>query len=495
VDDNEAAALILSELLGGLGFEVQHVNSGQAAIDKLVAADANRQPYEFVMMDWLMPGMDGLETVQVIRDLHINSSPFVLMVTAHRRQELIKGAEHLGISHVLAKPVSPSLVIDTMMRVMGETHEAPAAPSAAFAVSGLEAQLGGIAHARILLVEDNEINQLVACEMLRGAGLAVDVAENGQLAVHSVAAAAAQQQPYDLVLMDMQMPVMDGVTASRLLRETYSAAELPIVAMTANAMKADRDRCLEAGMNGFVTKPIHPDELWRALLRWVPERQWSEPRPQRPAATGLPTGDDAHETQDALIQTLRQVPELDVACGLQNTNGKPRFYVSLLKKFVSAHAQAPQEISQYLAAGDRRSAERVAHTIRGTAGTLGATALQASAQALERGLHGDGSDESNAHLLADMATRVAQLVGALQEVPALFQEDVTDTPQAGPMPNDENLIHALRMLLADNDASAVDLWESQATALHARFANAAQIEAAVSSYDFENALALLEANG
>ena len=272
VDDNDAAALVLGELLRALGFVVQSANSGSAALRAVAEADAASQAFDFVLMDWQMPDMDGLEAVSRIQQMHTSTAPFVLMVTAHRRQELLKGAQMLGVEHVLAKPISASVLINTMMQLVGHVprdlpskHLAPNSNSARDALTPL-------AGARVLLVEDNEINQLVACELLESVGFLVDVADNGQIGVHQVHARHAQGQPYDIVLMDMQMPVMDGVTASRLIRETFIAQTLPIVAMTANAMQADKDRCLAAGMNGFVSKPVDPEELWLALLAWIKPR-------------------------------------------------------------------------------------------------------------------------------------------------------------------------------------------------------------------------------
>ncbi|NVO07397.1 MAG: response regulator, partial [Rhodoferax sp.] len=190
VDDNDAAALLMCEMLSELGFIAHHVASGQAALDALRQENQTDLPYDFVLMDWLMPGMNGLEAIQAIQAMPIQTAPFVLMVTAHRRQELLHGAEALGIEHVLTKPVSSSQLIDTMMQMLGHATAPAAAPlvSAQGRQTALEADLARIGRARILLVEDNEINQQVACELLQAVGFAVDVADNGQIAVHQVQA-------------------------------------------------------------------------------------------------------------------------------------------------------------------------------------------------------------------------------------------------------------------------------------------------------------------
>lgn len=209
VDDNEAAALLLTEMLLLLNFKAQHVDSGAAALEEIDRAMAQNSPYDFVLMDWLMPEMDGLEAVCAMRAQHSTHCPVVLMVSASRRQELLSGAEALGISHVLDKPVDSSLLLDTMMQL---AHAEPAKFTPVATVKGsigaLEAELQQLAGTRVLVVEDNEINQQVAAELLQSVGLDVHLADNGRIGVEMVQQSFAQQRPYDLVFMDMQMPVM-----------------------------------------------------------------------------------------------------------------------------------------------------------------------------------------------------------------------------------------------------------------------------------------------
>ena len=251
--------------------------------------------------------------------------------------------------------------------------------------------------------------------------LEVDVADNGQMAVHCVAARQAQRQPYDLVLLDMQMPVMDGVTATRLLRETHSAEALPIV-----AMKADRDRCLEAGMNGFVTKPIKPQELWQALLRWVQPRTGQRPQAstQPPAdavapAPAMSRGTSPSTASAELMQALQHIPDLDLALGLRRTGGKPGFYVSMLSRFVLTKADETRHIRSCLDAQDFAGAHRLAHTLKSVAAILGATLLKNSALALEDQLRmpDPANVETIDALLADVAAHLQRLIQALQALP------------------------------------------------------------------------------
>jgi CheY-like chemotaxis protein len=219
--------------------------------------------------------MDGSETARQIRSLGLDPMPSLVMVTAYGREEVLKEIEGVGIEDVLVKPLNPSMLFDTTISVLGgklveEREEAPSTASADLAV---------IQGARILLVEDNDINQIVAGELLQDAGFVVDIADNGQIALDKIAHAS-----YDLVLMDMQMPVMDGITATLEIRRNEKYRDLPIVAMTANAMAQDRQRCLDAGMNDYLSKPIEPDEVWRVLLKCIRPRVAAKP----PAPAGWP---------------------------------------------------------------------------------------------------------------------------------------------------------------------------------------------------------------
>jgi CheY-like chemotaxis protein len=350
--------------------------------------------------------------------------------------------------------------------------------------------LARIGRARILLVEDNEINQQVASELLQAVGFDVDVADNGQIAVHQVQARAAENRPYDIVLMDMQMPVMDGVTASRLIREAHHAEQLPIVAMTANAMKADRERCLEAGMNGFVTKPINPDELWKALLTWVKIRDGLGPHhlPKQVVT-------DAHQAPDsALMQALQGVDGLELGLGLSRTNNNPAFYVSLLRKFIAAHQDCAAHIRQAIQNADLEDAERRAHTLKGVAGNLGATALQTSADRLEAALRTQAPQPVVDTALSDVAQALTQLVSKLKAIPdmvAAAPGNGSHDLSAQDQRDASEVIAQITVLLQQDDPSALDLWEANAAALRAMVADAAGIEAALNGFDFEQALHLL----
>ncbi len=263
VDDNAQARHILSEMLSSMSFRVEEAASGQQALDLVAEADEAGDACDVVFMDWRMPGMDGLETTRNLGRLALRRSPAVVLVTAYGREEVFREAEAAGIELTLTKPVNPSILFDATIRALG--GEPPSAARHEDAGAD-EADLEAVRGARVLVVEDNLLNQEVARELLSEAGFDVTIAENGQVAVSQV-----QASQFDAVLMDMHMPVMDGETATRQIRADARFDDLPILAMTANAMEGDRDRCLEAGMNDHIPKPIDPDLLFRTLRRWIVE--------------------------------------------------------------------------------------------------------------------------------------------------------------------------------------------------------------------------------
>jgi two-component system sensor histidine kinase/response regulator len=260
IDDNPPARAVISNLLVGMGFVADEAASGEEGIAMVRQADEAGEPYEIAFVDWQMPKLDGIETCKrIIKMPDLPSPPHLVMVTAYGRDEVLKQAEQTGIESVLIKPVTSSTLFDTTLAVLQTSESSPDIVPSAISLDVSQTQ-----GARVLLVEDNEINQEVALGQLEDAKIQVDLAENGEVAVRMV-----ENNQYDLVLMDMQMPIMDGIEATRAIRLDPRFGDLPIIAMTANAMAADRDRCLEAGMNDHIAKPIEPEELFRVLAQWI----------------------------------------------------------------------------------------------------------------------------------------------------------------------------------------------------------------------------------
>jgi PAS domain S-box-containing protein len=520
VDDNKAARLVLKEMLESMSFVVTTVSSGPEAIEAVRQRSGQAGAYALVFLDWKMPGMDGAETARRIRALGLADEPKIAMVTAFGREEVLLQIRDAGVGDVLIKPVNPSVLFDTTVRLLDDAASPGSGTMGTMAEalpSALEARLAHLRGARLLVVEDNEINQQVAQELLMGAGFQVDIAANGLAAIEQIARAS-----YDLVLMDMQMPVMDGVTATQELRKTYAPAQLPIVAMTANAMQHDRDHCLAAGMQDFVAKPIEPDELWQALLRWVRPRSAGGTAAQRSAAEGAAAGASsspgqgpvsmsepqapangmpaAHPTasQTAAAQTpavqaalegLAAIDGLDTATGLRRVMHRADRYLALLRKFLDGQQDLIDTLVQTLDAGDSDGAMRLAHTVKGVSGNVGAVRVQAAAGALELALH-----ESRAE--AEVRAHLAELSAVLQPLLDGLRAQLPPVDALAPRAEtvvDENKLRdvagRLQRLLMDLDAEALDLAEREAALLGAVFGDGYQAwERALQAYDFDAAL-------
>jgi CheY-like chemotaxis protein len=263
VDDNEQARVILVEMLRRMAVVPEAAAGGAEALARAESAAADGRPFELAFIDWQMPGMDGIETGKRLRAAAGGAGPRMIVVTAYGREELHQQAEAAGFESVLLKPVHASMVHDTLVRVFAGDVTA-ASPVPAKAAAPAAGDFSQLKDARVLLVEDSKLNQIVAKGILAETGVAVDVADNGEIAVAKV-----RENRYDIVLMDMQMPVMDGISATKAIRADARFAALPIVAMTANAMASDREQCIAAGMNDHLAKPIDPQQLFAMLQRWV----------------------------------------------------------------------------------------------------------------------------------------------------------------------------------------------------------------------------------
>jgi len=317
VDDNPTSREILQEMLESFSFEVTVAASGPEGISELENAKEDR-PFELVVMDWKMPGMDGIDAARRIKNHEgLNKIPAIIMVTAYGREEIMQQAEDVGLEGFLLKPINSSILFDAIMQAFGEAE-----PETFRVVERHEQEAETVEHikgALVLLVEDNEINQQVAKEILEGAGLIVTLANDGQEGVNAV-----KESNYDVVLMDIQMPVMDGYTATREIRKDDRYKELPIIAMTAHAMTGDENKSLQAGMNGHVTKPIDPDQLLSTLQKWIKPSEERVQVQQSEISVEQPESDNAFPTDKELPESLSG---FDLVDGLKRLQGNQKLYL------------------------------------------------------------------------------------------------------------------------------------------------------------------------
>jgi len=411
VDDSETSRNIFKEILESFSFDVAVLDSGAKALEEIKQAEMQGKSYRLVVMDWKMPGLDGIETARRIKEQTAEASqPRIIMATAYGRAEIMRQAQNIGLDGFLIKPVNPSVMFNTIMEVFGKELErgprirAGQDPSA----TAIEKIIG----ARILLVEDNEINQQVALEILTGADLQVTLATNGQEAVTAV-----QNQEFDAVLMDIQMPVMDGYEATRKIREwekeliaqgsklkandsgelsafsfqpSARAERVPIIAMTAHAMTGDREKSLAVGMNDHVAKPIDPNELFITLEKWIrpaadraPARFSPPPAPEQEPATGADKISNRPQPETGGDEFPQSLPGFNLEDGLKRLQGNRKLYRKLLLDFAANYTATGEEIHQALTAGDFDRAHSLVHNIKGLAGNLSATAVQAAATEMD----------------------------------------------------------------------------------------------------------------
>ncbi len=383
VDDNSTARGIFQEMLESFSFDVTLAASGQEGLTALETASEN-QPFELVIMDWQMPGMDGIEASRRIKNHRgLSKIPAIVMATAYGREEVMQQVEEAGLEGFLIKPVSASMLFDAIMQAFGEAR--PETSRFAQRKDQEAMALENIQGARVLLVEDNEINQQVAQEILEGAGLVVAIANNGREAVERV-----QSSEFEAVLMDVQMPVMDGYTATRKIRNLESEIRnVPVIAMTAHAMAGDEDKSLKAGMNDHVTKPIDPDQLFAALQKWIKPVAARAAGKKPPVPGAPPEPEQAVPDKDDLPESL---PGFDLAAGLSRLMGNKRLYRKLLLDFGTSYGGVAGEIREALAAGDFNQAHSLVHNLKGLAGNLAATDLQAATVAMEKLVKGQSQE-------------------------------------------------------------------------------------------------------
>ncbi len=481
VDDNDSARTVLRTLLEAMMFEVDDAASGNEALAMLRQGVEGGRPYELAYLDWQMPEMDGFETARRIRALQLPGTLHMVMVTAYGREELLAKAASCGIADVLMKPVNASGLLDCTMRVLADGSEPMPANAARPVAASTAQQLDRLRGAHVLLVEDNDLNQEVATGLLEDLGVQVDIADNGAIALDMV-----QRRPYDLVLMDMQMPVMDGITATLAIRALADFVPPPIVAMTANAMQVDRDRCAAAGMVDFVSKPIEPDDLARALLRWiVPDAGRAARAAAAPRAEPAPAPAPAAPLQ---------IEGLNTAAGLRRTLGKTDLYLNLLRKFEQGQQDVPAQIRSALDAGDMALAQRLAHTLKGVAGNIGAETLQAAAAELE---HAIRAQHPRTEIVGLLAAAEVPLRALLQVLATVLRPAVAADPTAAEAPVDtqqfKRIGGELRALLASDDAAALDLLEQHRGLLQQVLGPDFDTMArAAADFDFSQALELLD---
>ena len=384
VDDNEAAREIVEDILRTLFFEPTMARSGEEALEKVAIAEKAGTPFPLVLMDWKMPGgLDGIETSRRVLETGVESgnSPKIIMLTAFGKDDIKRQAGSVGIHAFLPKPVNRSRIFDAIMDVFGQEVARPyGVRREEVDESVIRGRIGG---ARILLVEDNTINQLVAREILERVGVVVDSANNGIEAVDLVG-----RLQYEVVLMDLQMPEMDGFEATSRIRADARFKELPIIAMTAHALASDREKCLSFGMNDHVTKPIEPKKLFASLIQCI--------KPKDRTLSKKMLFRSVQKDEQDWVTLPESVPGIDIQSGLRRLRGNKKLFRSILSVFLKDFSKVSEALRDALNGrrlSDMELARALVHKIKGTAGNISAKELHQAALALENGIKADQRSE------------------------------------------------------------------------------------------------------
>lgn len=484
VDDQCDARLALINLLSALGVGVavpggiDEADDGDTALVMVGLAEQRGQPYGLLLIDWAMPRLDGAGVLKALGPQACGPGLWPVVVSAHDSEVVHGAARAFGARHFLHKPVLPEQLRTLLREMAGHEADVPgsdAAPPLAVDLLGF----------RVLLVEDNPINQQLAVELMESRGAQVDVAANGEECLSWLHRHPANH--YGVVLMDLQMPVMDGYEAARLLRCDQRYVDLPIIAMTAHAMAEERQRCRLLGMNGHISKPIDPALLYASL---------AELRASRTVAGHVPLSDGMTGSDRQADPDLAGLPEmvgLDVRTGVRHANGKPTLYAEILRRFALDHANFRSDLEVLLVNHRWDDAFRQVHTARGLCASVGAGEVHAQLLDLERILR--GRDKSRAHDgLAMATTAVAHLVDGLREhFASVDASGVTDEPDLHPANASMDWLPGLRRLLQEGDNEARDVWRSHRQEIAAQLPEhlIRRVSQALANYDFDTALQLL----
>ena len=480
-DDLVEARDSMMDTLGSLGMRVECVASGAEAVSCVEEADRQEDPFELVFLDWQMPGMDGVDTARCLQDLSLDSRPALILVSAFSDAVTINLNVH-GFSGFVSKPFTPTRLLRMLDGLQPKDCEPVQLVDLTSALSQLTRRVRKL-QPRVLLAEDNLLNQEVAVLQLSHAGLNVTVASDGIAALR-----LAESQSFDLFLMDVHMPEMDGLDVARRLRSMSAYASTPIIAMTAGAFKEDRDACLAAGMSDYVTKPVDPDVLYKALLRWLPE---GEPRKMVGAAgpEGTQGNGAAPSHDDVKLRRLRSVSGVSVDEGLLSLRGKVSSYLRVLGRFCAEHVEDVPKLRQYLLAGNQAEARRLVHSLKGVAGTLGLTRIQQIAIVTENALI---QHVESVRLNADLGALDRVLRETVEAIQMCMRSATTGLSPVDWSRLQADLVH-LRSLLALDDIAASDLYLRLQHGTESLFGEAAlPLAEKIGSFAFDEALETLD---
>lgn len=474
VEDNQAAREIIKEILFTLGIQVHAVDSAETALSLI----ASNKTFDLVLLDWKLPLMNGLDCAKEIHKRYQEQLPALIMVTGHDKADVGNQDELECLDYFLVKPITPLLLIKTIKRALGfETLDSDNLSSSSSMVD-----IASIAGARVLLVEDNPINQQVASELLRMRSINTTIAHNGAQALDKL-----KEDSFDLIFMDLQMPIMDGYSAAEIISNDPSYQHIPIIAMTAHALPSDHDHCLKVGMKGHILKPVVIDEIDRALVKWIRPRD------------GIGSAYIQNIKQQDLGSDYTGFPEaitgLDLKLGLTLVAGNKTVYLNLLLDFSRRYKHVIEQLRVDIEMNNHDYIHDIAHNLTSAAGNLGATDLSKVAATLDAQLQEGTLDPLICNALCQ---RLSVLIESIDEWHDNNRRMVEPQDQSLELPSFVTLLRAeekeeLNAFLADDNTAAVDLVVNIKERISRQSNNdLTAFSDLIESYDFPEALSYFE---
>ncbi len=425
-DDNKSLRSVLREILTSFTFEVTTVDNGFDAIEEI--KNAKIKPYDLVILDWEMPGMDGIDTATEINELNLTKIPTIIMLTAHKKEDFLEKATELKLDAFLLKPIKSSVLFDTIIKLFK--------PEKNGKILDFKNQVNDdtifdrFVGKKVLLAEDNEINQLVANELLSNTGMLVEIANNGEEAIQML-----RIKSYDIVLMDLHMPVKDGYEATKEIRKLYNSTELPIIAMTADAMSGVKEECLKVGMDDFLAKPINPSKLFDVLSNWL--------------SSGLNKEINLDNKKNNKLDINNEIDGIDLEFGLNIVGGNEKLYIQLLRKFNQIYHDFFEDFLSHSDIDITHTIRQI-HTLKAVSGNIGAKKLYELADKYNNLLNeGFIPDQEN---MKDLKLELDKVLKSTSEYINTLSESNLSTNISGSILEKKN---ELESLLKANDYNSI----------------------------------------
>jgi CheY-like chemotaxis protein len=483
VDDNATSREIIISILESFNFQVSSAKDGYQALDLVTKAVLQQTPFKLVVMDWKMPGIDGIETMRKItQSSNEHELPFCVMVTAYNREDAVREAAGVDIRSFITKPITPSALLDTIMfSFSAKKPKDIFIPQDKVNSSSFE-ELAGF---DVLLVEDNEFNQELAIELLSMKGMNIDLAENGQQAIDMLA-----KKEYHGILMDCQMPIMDGYTATRKIRAMAKYQHLPILAMTANAMVGDKEKVLACGMNDHIAKPINPNKMYTCIAKWFKKNKNHTAVGQIHDSSPKLCESLLDSREAEFIHQLSQVESIDVTKAISHCQNNIPLLDKLLQRYCHENSDVRLQFEQAINSKDHSLSTRLAHNLKGTSATVGLQSISTLFANIEQMFQSKVKP-------VDIKLRINEVARKLDVVlPKItaISFDVIINDKKAKQVDIQGVIGQLKNMLLASEAESLDvviklhsseLYLSQKEPLD-------KLKSAIEMFDFERALSILE---